>query len=129
MDANAINLALLALRGVAGGVMFAHGWNHLARMREGPGVSNWFASLGLHPAPVHAWVVTVVELVAGVSLVFGFLTPLGAAEQQRQRRRRGDEHAAPRHNVGHTGKLPRAFEGLGKGWARPIREMPQPQIG
>jgi putative oxidoreductase len=79
MDANAVNLALLGLRVAAGVVMFAHGWNHLARMREGPGVSNWFASLGLHPGPAHAWLVTVTELAAGPLLVFGLLTPLGAA--------------------------------------------------
>jgi hypothetical protein len=34
MDADAVNLALLALRVAGGAVMFAHGWNHLARMRE-----------------------------------------------------------------------------------------------
>ena len=34
----------------------------------------------------------------------------GGGEQQRQRRRRGEQHAAPRHDVGHTGKLPRAFD-------------------
>jgi putative oxidoreductase len=79
MDTNAVNLALLGLRVTAGVVMFAHGWNHLARMREGPGVSNWFASLGLHPGPAHAWLVTVTELAAGPALVFGLLTPLGAA--------------------------------------------------
>ena len=79
MDANAVNLALLGLRVAAGVVMFAHGWNHLARMREGPGVSNWFESLGLHPGPAHAWLVTVTELAAGPLLVFGLLTPLGAA--------------------------------------------------
>ena len=32
MDTNAVNLALLGLRVAAGVVMFAHGWNHLARM-------------------------------------------------------------------------------------------------
>jgi putative oxidoreductase len=79
MDTDAVNLALLALRVAAGAVMFAHGWNHLARMREGPGVSNWFESLGLHPGPAHAWLVTVTELAAGPLLVFGLLTPLGAA--------------------------------------------------
>ncbi len=79
MDTNAVNLALLGLRVAAGVVMFAHGWNHLARMREGPGVSNWFESLGLHPGPAHAWLVTVTELAAGPLLVFGLLTPLGAA--------------------------------------------------
>ena len=42
-------------------------------------VSNWFESLGLHPGPAHAWLVTVTELAAGPLLVFGLLTPLGAA--------------------------------------------------
>src|SRR5256886_12057718 len=79
MDTDAVNLALLGLRVAAGVVMFAHGWNHLARMREGPGVSNWFASLGLHPGPAHAWLVTVTELAAGPGLLFGPLTPLRAA--------------------------------------------------
>jgi putative oxidoreductase len=79
MDTNAVNLALLALRVTLGVVMFAHGWNHLARMRDGPGVSNWFASLGLRPGPAHAWLVTLVELAAAPALVLGFLTPLGAA--------------------------------------------------
>jgi len=79
MATNAVNLALLGLRVAAGVVMFAHGWNHLSRMREGPGVSNWFASLGLRPGPAHAWLVTVTELAAGPLLVFGLLTPLGAA--------------------------------------------------
>src|SRR6266566_9187523 len=79
MDTDAVNLALLGLRVAAGVMLFAHGWNHLARMREGPGVSNWFASLGLRPGPAHAWLVTVTELVAGPLLVSGLLTPLAAA--------------------------------------------------
>src|SRR5438128_1712872 len=78
MDADAANLALLVLRVSVGAMLFAHGWNHLARMREGPGVSNWFASLGLRPGPVHAWLVTVTELAAGPLLAAGFLTPLAA---------------------------------------------------
>ena len=88
MDTNAVNLALLGLRVAAGVVMFAHGWNHLARMREGPGVSNWFASLGLHPGPAHAWLVTVTELAAGPSLVFG----LRFLCQNRHERRRIHNH-------------------------------------
>jgi putative oxidoreductase len=79
MDTNAVNLALLALRVAAGAMLFAHGWNHLARMREGPGVSNWFASLGLWPGPAHAWLVTLTELGAGPLLVVGLVTPLAAA--------------------------------------------------
>jgi putative oxidoreductase len=79
MDTNAVNLALLALRVAVGLMFFAHGWNHLARMREGPGVSNWFESLGLRPGPAHAWLVTLTELGAGPLLVVGLFTPLGAA--------------------------------------------------
>jgi putative oxidoreductase len=78
MDANALNLALLGLRVVAGVVMLAHGWNHLRRNLQGPGVANWFASLGLRPGPVHAWLVTVTELAGGALLVAGFLSPLAA---------------------------------------------------
>jgi putative oxidoreductase len=79
MDANALNLALLALRVAAGLMLFAHGWNHLVRMREGPSVSNWFASLGLRPGPAHARLVTLTELAAGPLLVVGLFTPLAAA--------------------------------------------------
>jgi putative oxidoreductase len=78
-DLDAINLALLMLRVVVGVVMFAHGYNHLLRIREGPGVANWFESLGMKYAPLQAWNVTVFEIVGGVMLVLGIITPLAAA--------------------------------------------------
>jgi putative oxidoreductase len=60
-------------------MFFAHGWVHLRRVREGPGVANWFASLGMRNGPLNAWMVTLVELGGGVMLVAGLLTPVAAA--------------------------------------------------
>ena len=71
-----INLALLIARVWTGGMMFAHGWRHLQSVRSGPGIANWFSSLGLKPGTVHAWNVTASELVVGAVLVAGFLTPV-----------------------------------------------------
>jgi putative oxidoreductase len=78
-DVGAVNLGLLLLRVSIGVAIFAHGWNHLDKVRKGPGVANWFESLGLKPGPIHAWMVTITEIVTGAMLVVGFLTPLAAA--------------------------------------------------
>lgn len=78
-DVDAYNLALLIARLWMGGMMFAHGWRHLQSVRTGPGIANWFESLGLKPGPVHAWMVTLTELGVGVMLIVGFLTPLAYA--------------------------------------------------
>jgi putative oxidoreductase len=77
-DADAINAALLLLRVATGLMFFAHGWVHLRRVREGPGVANWFASLGMRQPSLNAWMVTLVELGAGPMLVVGVLNPLAA---------------------------------------------------
>ena len=77
-DADAINAALLLLRVATGLMFFAHGWVHLRRVREGPGVANWFASLGMRQPALNAWMVTLVELGAGPMLVVGLLNPLAA---------------------------------------------------
>lgn len=79
MDADAVNLALLAIRVVLGVVMFAHGWKHLKALRSGPGMANWFESLGLRPGPLQAFLVTYSELGAAVILVLGLFNPLGMA--------------------------------------------------
>jgi putative oxidoreductase len=75
-DPNLTHFALALARVWLGIMIFAHGWRHLAATRSGPGIANWFESLGLLPGPLHAWNVTVTELVVGVVLVAGFLTPL-----------------------------------------------------
>jgi putative oxidoreductase len=78
-DADALALALLIARVWVGAVMFAHGWRHLQSVRSGPGMANWFESLGLRNGPLQAWNVTITELAVGVLLVAGFLTPLAYA--------------------------------------------------
>jgi putative oxidoreductase len=75
-DVDALNLALLVARVWVGVVMLAHGWRHLHSVRSGPGMANWFESLGLRNGPLQAWTVTLTELAAGAALVVGFLTPL-----------------------------------------------------
>ena len=43
------------------------------------GTTRWFASIGMRPAWVHAYVATLTEIGAGVLLLLGLLTPLAAA--------------------------------------------------
>ena len=79
MDRDAIDLALLVLRVAVGAVMFAHGWNHIFGGGRIEGTGRWFASLGMRPGVVHAWLASLAEVGGGVSLVLGLLTPLGGA--------------------------------------------------
>jgi putative oxidoreductase len=76
---NGINLALLLLRVVVGITIFLHGYNHVWGGGKIEGTARWFASLGMKPGIVHAWLASITELVCGVLLVAGFLTPLAAA--------------------------------------------------
>lgn len=79
MDQWSVDLALLAFRCAVGAVMFAHGWNHIFRGGKIQGTAGWFASLGMKPGILHAWLASLAELASGASLVLGLLTPLGAA--------------------------------------------------
>ncbi len=79
MDSEAVDLALLVFRCAVGAVMFAHGYQHLFRGGKVQGTAGWFESLGMRPGILHAWLASLAELAAGVSLVLGLLTPLGAA--------------------------------------------------
>ncbi len=78
-DLNSINLALLALRCGAGAVMLAHGINHIYGGGKIAGTGRWFASLGMKPGILHAWVASLTEVVGGALLVVGLLTPLAGA--------------------------------------------------
>jgi putative oxidoreductase len=80
VDSNdAVNLALALARIWLGVMIFAHGWRHWKSIQTGPGIADWFHSLGLKPGPLHAWNVTVTEFGVGALLVVGFLTPLAYA--------------------------------------------------
>lgn len=74
-----INVALLLARVWVAIMIFAHGWRHLKALRSGPGMANWFESLGLKPGQLHAQMVTLTELAIPVGLVLGFFTPLAYA--------------------------------------------------
>jgi putative oxidoreductase len=78
-DADAVDLALLALRCVVGAVVLAHGINHVVGGGRIPGTARWFESLGMRPGRLHAWLASGTEIAAGVLLVLGLLTPLAAA--------------------------------------------------
>lgn len=74
-----VNAGLLVLRVTVGIVMLAHGWNHVFGGGRIPGTARWFESLGMRPGRLHAWLASLTELAAGLGLVVGLATPLGAA--------------------------------------------------
>lgn len=71
--------AILVFRVVIGVILLAHGANHLWGPGKVAGTARWFASIGMRPALLHAWVASVTELAAGALLVVGLLTPLAGA--------------------------------------------------
>jgi putative oxidoreductase len=76
LGSDAANFALLLARVWVAVMIFAHGWRHVKAVQSGPGMANWFESLGLKPGHLHALVVTGTEVVIPVALALGFLTPL-----------------------------------------------------
>ena len=74
MTPDQLNLALLLLRLAAGCMIFAHGYNHIFGGGKIEGTGRWFASMGMRPGIVHAWLASLSEIAAAVGLVFGFLT-------------------------------------------------------
>ena len=79
MSTNSLNFALLISRVWIAFMVFMHGWRHLKALRSGPGMANWFESLGIKPGPLHAQVVTYTELALPALLLFGLFTPLAYA--------------------------------------------------
>jgi putative oxidoreductase len=78
-DLDAINLALVLLRGMVGVVMLAHGYNHIWGGGKIDGTAGWFSSMGMKPGKLHAWLASITELAAGTMLLAGLLTPVAAA--------------------------------------------------
>ena len=74
----AADTADLVLRIVVGLTIVAHGYNHIFGPGGIQGTGRWFASMGLKPGIVHAWVSGLLELGAGAALAAGFLTTLSA---------------------------------------------------
>jgi putative oxidoreductase len=78
MAAGQIDIGLLVVRVAVGATMIAHGYNHIYRGGKIKGTAGWFASLGMKPGILHAWLASLTELAAGAGLVVGLLTPLAA---------------------------------------------------
>ncbi len=76
LGSDAANFALLLARVWVAIMIFAHGWRHVRAIQSGPGMANWFESLGLKPGPFHALMVTGTEVTIPIALALGFLTPL-----------------------------------------------------
>jgi putative oxidoreductase len=77
LGSDAANFALLLARVWVAIMIFAHGWRHVKAIQAGPGMANWFESLGLKPGHFHALMVTGTEVTIPIALAAGFLTPLG----------------------------------------------------
>src|SRR6476661_3898847 len=77
-NANQIWFGLLVVRVSVGVTMIAHGYNHIYRGGKIQGTAGWFASLGMKPGILHAWLASITELAAGLGLVLGLLTPFAA---------------------------------------------------
>jgi putative oxidoreductase len=78
-DLDSVNLALLGFRVAVGVVMLAHGINHIFRGGKIAGTARWFASLGMKPGILHAWLASLTEVGAGVLLLLGLGMPLAGA--------------------------------------------------
>lgn len=78
-DTTTVDLCLLLLRVTVGGVMLAHGINHIVGGGKITGTAGWFESLGMKPGIFHAWLASLTEIGAGAMLVAGLGTSLAAA--------------------------------------------------
>jgi len=77
-----MNTGLLVLRIVVGLVLAAHGSQKLFGLFGGYGIAGtggWLESIGFRPGRAMAVLVGASELVGGLGLAFGLLTPLSAA--------------------------------------------------
>lgn len=75
----AVDLALLVLRLGLGGVMLAHGVNHVFGGGRIAGTGRWFESLGMRPGRLHAWTASLTEIGAGTLLVAGLIDSVACA--------------------------------------------------
>ena len=68
-------VGLALLRVVLGVVFFAHGYLKFFKMGMA-GVVGFFTNLGIPAPTIAAWGVTMLEMVGGILLILGFLTPI-----------------------------------------------------
>ena len=77
-----MDIALLLIRITVGGILAAHGLQKLFGWFGGHGIhgtASFLESLGFRPGRAHAWLLGGAELLGGLALAVGLLTPLAAA--------------------------------------------------
>jgi putative oxidoreductase len=75
-----LSVVTLAVRIIVGATFAAHGYKHFFLGGKLAGTARWFDSLGMKPnGMIHAVAASVTELVCGVLMIFGLLTPFAAA--------------------------------------------------
>jgi putative oxidoreductase len=77
-----MDVGLLILRVVVGGLFIGHGTQKLFGWFDGPGIERYGSSLesmGYRPGPQLAVLNGLAEALGGLLLVLGFLTPIGSA--------------------------------------------------
>ena len=76
------DFGLVLLRFAVGGVVFAHGMQHVFGLWGGiglPGLSSALTAFGFRNVNLLVWVTALTELVGGAAVVLGIFTPLAAA--------------------------------------------------
>lgn len=79
LDPTAFDAVLGGFRILVGVIFAAHGW---AKRFSGGGIegtAGWFDSIGMRPGKLHANLASSVEMITGVMLAIGLLTPFAAA--------------------------------------------------
>ncbi|KAA0232599.1 MAG: hypothetical protein JJLCMIEE_03327 [Acidimicrobiales bacterium] len=74
-----MDFALTLLRVAIGLTMVAHGYNHFFKGGRIAGTGRWFESLGMRPGRFHAVLASTLEIVTGLLMMAGLLTPFAAA--------------------------------------------------
>ncbi len=80
-DANMIDVGLLLLRLVVGGLLIGHGAQKLFGWFGGHGLAGtgmWLQSMGMRPGPFWAMMAGGGEFVGGLLIALGFLNPVGS---------------------------------------------------
>ncbi|HVX18516.1 MAG TPA: DoxX family protein [Acidimicrobiales bacterium] len=78
-DLDALNLGLLILRVVIGLTLAAHGYNKFFGGGRIPGTAAWFDSMGMRPGKLQAVMAASMEMISGILLAVGLLTPFAGA--------------------------------------------------
>ena len=75
----AVDTGLLILRLCLGVTLALHGFNKFFGGGRIPGTARWFESIGMKPGTFHARIAASTEILAGLGLAAGLLTPIPAA--------------------------------------------------